>query len=385
MNGLIIVIYKTIIVPYIIHMENRQTYKLDRYIFLAVIIIFGIFLLMSVMQFFTAFLGAIMFYVLSKSSMERMLRRGWNKTAASVVVITLTFFIILLPIMVMATMLYKKIITVATNPQSVLQPVKHFDEIVQQKFHITLLSGDNVGKLQTFATDMLSMVLNSGFNLFSTILMMYFFLYFMLMKINRMEAAIVFYLPFKRSKIQLFGDELVAQTFSNAVGVPLIAVVHGLLAFAGYMITGLQEAGFWATLTGVASVLPIVGTGIVWVPAAIYLFATGHTWQGFFLLGWGAIVIGTSDNIIRFLLAKKMADVHPIVTVLGIIIGLKYFGITGLIFGPLLISYFLILLKIYYMEYQKPMVQKRTLLPSYFQIMSFNTPSPTKNKKTTKP
>jgi predicted PurR-regulated permease PerM len=58
------------------------------------------------------------------------------------------------------------------------------------------------------------------------------------------------------------------------------------------------------------------------------------------------------DNVIRFLLAKKMADVHPVITVLGIIIGLKYLGITGLIFGPLLISYFLILSKIYYSDYQ---------------------------------
>jgi len=64
-----------------------------------------------------------------------------------------------------------------------------------------------------------------------------------------------------------------------------------------------------------------------------------------------------------------MADVHPIVTVLGVIIGLKYFGLTGLIFGPLIISYFLLLLKIYYAEYRKQpeAEKKRTILPSYLQ------------------
>ena len=66
------------------------------------------------------------------------------------------------------------------------------------------------------------------------------------------------------------------------------------------------------------------------------------------------------DNVIRFVLAKKMADVHPVVTVLGIVFGLNYLGITGLIFGPLIISYFLILLKIYNTEYQKPIgLQKK--------------------------
>ena len=104
-----------------------------------------------------------------------------------------------------------------------------------------------------------------------------------------------------------------------------------------------------------------------------------QTGYGIFLLSWGVIVIGLSDNLIRFLLAKKMADVHPVVTVLGIIMGLRYFGITGLIFGPLLISYFIILLQIYYSEYQKPANdkrKKRNILPDYLNF-SMNK----KNKK----
>ena len=200
---------------------------------------------------------------------------------------------------------------------------------------------------------------------------MYFFMYFLLININRLEASIVFYLPFKRSMIEIFGKELVVQTFSNAVGVPLLAVAHGVLAYIAYRITGMNDAGFLAVLTGFASIVPLIGTGLIWIPASIYLFATSHTWQGFFVFGWGLIVIGLSDNVIRFALARKMADVHPIVTILGVIIGLKYFGITGLIFGPLIISYFLILLKIYYVEYEKPALERkkiRTILPSYFNL-----------------
>ncbi len=68
--------------------------------------------------------------------------------------------------------------------------------------------------------------------------------------------------------------------------------------------------------------------------------------------------MGSMDNVIRFLLAKKMSDVHPVITALGIILGLKYLGITGLIFGSLIISYFLILTKIYYADYQN--VNKKT-------------------------
>jgi predicted PurR-regulated permease PerM len=147
--------------------------------------------------------------------------------------------------------------------------------------------------------------------------------------------------------------------------------VQALLAYCCYLIGGLPEPGFWAVATGFASVFPIVGASIIWAPISIYHFAAGHTWQGFFTIGWGVLLIGLSDNVVRFMLAKRMADVHPVITVLGVIMGLKLFGITGLIFGPLIISYFVLLLKIYYMEFQKPVAPRknkpRQLMPSYFQ------------------
>jgi len=124
-------------------------------------------------------------------------------------------------------------------------------------------------------------------------------------------------------------------------------------------------------ITGFCALVPVIGTGLVWVPSAGYLLITGHTWQGIFVVLYGGIVLGSLDNVVRFVLAKKMADVHPVVTVLGVIIGLQYFGFLGLIFGPLLISYFIILLKIYYVEYQRPVLsrpaRKRQLMPVYMQ------------------
>lgn len=235
-----------------------------------------------------------------------------------------------------------------------------------------LFSTKNIEDLQSYATTGLSVILTQSLNFLSTIIMTYFFLYFMLINTGRMEAAIVFYLPFKKDKLMLFGNELVAQTFSNAVGIPLIAIAQGFCGWLSFFIAGVPQSGFWGVIAGFSSIVPVVGTGIVWVPMSIYLFAIGSTWQGAFVAAWGLLVMGTADNVIRFLLAKRMADVHPIVTVLGVIMGLKYFGFAGLIFGPILISFFLLLLKIYYLEYQKPATAKRIskprqLMPSYMQ------------------
>jgi predicted PurR-regulated permease PerM len=274
-----------------------------------------------------------------------------KKSYAAVLISIISFFIILLPISFFVSMIYNKVMPIASNPDMLKPYVHQMDSTLQHQYGIKILTVENLDLVKAETTKVFSGALNQGLAFFSSIVMLYFFLYFMLINFNRMEASILLSLPFKKSKIKMFGEELKAQTFSNAIGIPLIAVVQGFFAYLIYLITSVPEAGFWAILTGAASVIPIVGTALIWAPVCIYLFITAEAWQGITVLAWSVIVMGSMDNVIRFLLAKKMADVHPVVTVLGIILGLEYMGITGLIFGPLLISYFVILVKIYYADY----------------------------------
>lgn len=333
----------------------------NRYIFLGVIAVFGIFLFYSLIQFFPAFLGALMFYVLSKPFVEWLVvQKKWGKGTAAVLIIVISFFVILLPITFLASILAEKISSIAANPQEITDYIKQVDNTLVSRYNIHLISENTIQSIQQTATSFISAALNQGFNIFTTIIMMYFFLFFMIKNINRLEAAAVYYLPFSKDKVKMFGNELVDQTYGNALGIPLVAIAQGLAAWAGFTIAGLSDSGFWGIVTGFSSVIPIVGTGLVWVPVAVYFYVNGMNWQGTFILIWGAVLLGTLDNVVRFLLAKKMADVHPIITVLGVVVGLKYFGFTGLIFGPLLISYFLILVRIYYTEYRQTARKKGT-------------------------
>jgi predicted PurR-regulated permease PerM len=341
-------------------MEVKPDFKVNKSIFLIIIVVFGLFLAFSLKEYFPAFLGSLLFYVLFKGWMELLVRkRKWKKGRAAILIIVVSFFIVFLPITFFVTMVYNKVIPIASNPTAILPYVNQMDSTFQEKFGIQIVTPKNIEALQAAGTKIASGALNQGLAFFSSIVMLYFFLYFMLINFNRMEASMILSLPFKKSKIKMFGEELKAQTFSNAIGIPLIALAQGLLAYIIYLICGVPESGFWAILTGFASVIPIVGTAIIWIPVCVYLFATGHNWQGVAVLVWSVLIMGSMDNVIRFLLAKRMADVHPVVTVLGIILGLEYLGITGLIFGPLIISYFLILLKIYYADYQNVVPKAR--------------------------
>jgi predicted PurR-regulated permease PerM len=97
--------------------------------------------------------------------------------------------------------------------------------------------------------------------------------------------------------------------------------------------------------------LPVVGAALAYVPLAIIFFAQGNNLQGVGMLIWGFLFVGLVDNLFRFLLNKRLGNIHPLITVFGVIAGLTMFGFIGLIFGPMLLSLFIVLLKVYSNEF----------------------------------
>ena len=107
----------------------------------------------------------------------------------------------------------------------------------------------------------------------------------------------------------------------------------------------------WGFVTGVFAFFPVVGTMIVWVPLVIYVYSTGENLPATGLLLYSLLVTGNVDYIARLTLLKKLGNVHPMITVLGVIVGLNLFGFIGLVFGPLLVSYFITFTNIYIREF----------------------------------
>jgi predicted PurR-regulated permease PerM len=180
---------------------------------------------------------------------------------------------------------------------------------------------------------------------------MFFVLYYMLVHGRKMEEYLNDFIPLKNKNREILSAETDIMIRANAIGIPLLAVIQGLLGTLGYFIFGISDFGVWGFLTGVASLIPIVGTGLIWVPLTVYLLTTGNTWQGVGLGIYGLAIIGNVDYVARITLLRKIGDVHPLITIIGVIVGVSLFGFLGLIFGPLLISYFIVLVKIYRNEF----------------------------------
>jgi predicted PurR-regulated permease PerM len=100
--------------------------------------------------------------------------------------------------------------------------------------------------------------------------------------------------------------------------------------------------------------IPVVGTALIWLPLTAYFFATGNNYDGIGLLVYSLVFITHIDYVARLTLLKRFMDIHPLITIFGVIVGITLFGFWGVIFGPLLISYFIILVKIYINEFGEP-------------------------------
>lgn len=263
----------------------------------------------------------------------------------------LSFIVILMPVGLLANMLSSKISYTIQHSDELVQALKKIVANIEYRFDISLASDENINKLGSTIAQILPKILGATFNTLTTIFFMYFILYFMLVNGRYMENVLYEYIPLKDENVGKIRKEVNMMVFSNAIGIPVVAFAQGLVGLAGYLVIGVKEPFFWFGVTCIAGMLPVIGAALAYIPLIIIFFANDQTWQGFAMTIYGFGVIGTVDNVLRFSLLKKMGNVHPLTTVFGVIVGLDLFGFIGLIFGPLLISLFMLLLKIYSSEF----------------------------------
>jgi predicted PurR-regulated permease PerM len=225
--------------------------------------------------------------------------------------------------------------------------ISRLDDYVGLKLDQPNLIDKYVAKFSEFVQDLFPTVLGGTLDIFLTIAMMYFILYFMFVQYQEFERGLLKYAPLREHHAIKFATELKNTTYSNVLGQGFIALIQGMLVSICFFIAGINDAVFWGVVSLFLSFMPVIGAPIVTIPAALILFINGENWQGTFVLLVTFIIIINIDNVIRFMINKRIADTHPIITVVGVVIGLPLFGFVGLVFGPLLLSWFLHLIQVY--------------------------------------
>ena len=334
--------------------KNIFNKRIIQLLVLILIILIAVLLIKQLFVFIPGLLGGITLYILSRGAYFRLIfKKKWSKGWTAMMFILFYIVIISLPIYLSVNLVTPKINQIVQNQNEIVEKVQKVAESISTKTGIKILSPDNIKALTQKVSGMVPKLLSGTATTLANLFMMFFLLYFLLVGGRDMEKNLHRIIPLKPHNVDILAGETKMMIKANALGIPIICVVQGIFAAFGYWIFGMDDWGLWGFITGVFAFFPLVGTMIVWVPITLYLFSQGHTWPAVGLGVYSLLVTGNVDYVARISFMKKIGDVHPLITVLGVIVGLNLFGFIGLIFGPLLISYFLILVKIYVNEFSE--------------------------------
>jgi len=330
--------------------------SINQIMLITIIILICIVIFKNLYYYLPGFLGAITLYILFRKGYFILTKkRGWNKVLTSLLFILLSLVFIVLPIWAIVDYLVPQISSFANNTDKIVAQFNLLKEYMSDKPFLKDIDMSDealLAILQRF-TKYVPSILNSVAEITINILVTFFVLYFMQVHGRQMEQYIVKGIPFSpKSKSEIW-TEVDSMVRSNAIGIPILGLCQGIVAMLGYWIFDADNFVLMGILTGIASIVPVLGTMTIYVPLGIITLAAGQTGNGIGILLYGFLLVGSIDNILRFTILKTLGNVPPLITLFGVLLGLKLFGMLGLIFGPLILSSVGVLIKVYANEYGK--------------------------------
>lgn len=326
-----------------------------RQIVLLIIIAFlGFLIFKELYLFLPGLLGALTTYILTRNIFFTLVEnRKWNKGLTAGLFIFIFLALIACPVYYAVVLISPRVSTFFAHTDQLLVGIEAMSAQIKKITGQELFNAENITAVKSALTNFIPTFLNSSANILSNLLVMFFVFYFMLSNGRHMEDTVRKFIPLNEDSIAALAQETNHMVKANAIGIPLISIIQGLAAWFGYAIFGIGDALMWGFLTGLFAFFPILGTMMIWVPMVIYMYSQGLTGDATRLLMYSLIVTGNVDYLARVTLMKKIGNVHPLITVFGVIVGLQLFGFMGFIFGPLIFSYTIILIKIYANEFVK--------------------------------
>lgn len=229
----------------------------------------------------------------------------------------------------------------ASLPRSITRMAATYDLMDADRMRELLRSGLSVG-LGSFATRALT-VGQGALSFLAQLGIMLYLTYFLLRDGDRLGRRFSEALPLRADLRDRLIDNFIRVVRATMKGTVLVAVMQGIVGGLIFWFLGIDSPLLWGLLMGFFSLVPAVGTGIIWVPVALYLLVTGSVWEGSVLVFCGLFVIGLIDNLLRPILVGKDTKLPDFVVLIATVAGLELFGLSGFIVGPIIAALFIAL------------------------------------------
>lgn len=332
-------------------MTTIYTPKQQRVLLITSLIIIAGFIIYGLSGYVSAFLGAGILYVVLRPWFTALaIKRGWNRSFVVTLLILFSLVVIIMPFLTLSLLLVGRIQYYIQHSDEILGLARKLEELTG--FEITSQQNLRTALQQagTYASRLLPSVAGSALDFLVIMGLLFFTMWYMFTQQEDFQKGLQRYLPFKRDTQRELGDSLKNNVNANVLGQALVCLVQGVLTGLTLWIFGVPDAPFWGVVAFFMAFIPVLGTPLVWGPAGLIQLSQGNTTQGIGILVVGVVIIINIDNLLRIALAKRMGDIHPLVTLAGIVLGVPIFGILGLVMGPLLLSYFIVLMEVFERE-----------------------------------
>ncbi len=315
-----------------------------------ILVVLGFSIVWAMVPFAPGILGAAIFYVLTVTGFRWMAARRVPRALAATLMLLVVLLVILIPGGALVTVLVDEIPQAVrgldTGPlvQKVqglrVGPVNVGEQLARASGSIgSWVSARILGAVGGAARGTLNLVIAL------------LGLYYLLVSAEDVWPKVKRYLPFTDDDSEDLRNKFYEVTMATVMGVFVVAIVQGVLIGSAFAVLGLPNPIVWGTVTAIASVLPLFGSALVWLPGSIALFALGDVGKAIGLAVFGGVVVSNIDNVMRPIVSKRVGNLHPLTTLLGAFAGIEYIGLIGVLLGPLAITWFFELLLIYDKEY----------------------------------
>jgi predicted PurR-regulated permease PerM len=326
--------------------------------FFLILLALGSVIFLQVRFLVPGFLGAVTLYVLNRKLYFHLIfGRRWNKYIATLLLVIIDAVLLAIPFAVASAFVAPRLSNFYSSANELLLGLKEIIAHLSASIGFEIISDETLNNLPRLVASIFPQMLGTAVNAIVNVLFVFFLLFFMMTNAQKMESVLLKFLPLTASNKRLVTSETKNIVTSYALGIPALALSQGFVAVIGYKIFGVKDAVLWGFVTCICSVIPIVGSGLIWIPLAGFLYAHGHGQAALGLTFYCLVIVVNVDNVLRLFLLKAFADIHPLITLFGVITGLRLFGFIGLIFGPLLVSYLLLLIRIYVNEFSEHKTQ----------------------------
>ncbi|MFP4118985.1 MAG: AI-2E family transporter [Candidatus Woesearchaeota archaeon] len=322
-----------------------------RVVALIVILILAVVLFSGLLPYINAFFGAFILFILFRPLYQWFHHRlHLYRSFSALIVIIVSILVVIIPAYFIIDATIKEVSTVLMDKTILQQSFSGVDQLFPNIDIRDYVVG-NVPKISSIISSQLVGIIQNITRLGISLTITYFLLYFLLITTQRNFLKHSYkVIPFSRKNARRLLQEFKTVTYSTVFTSGLMAVLQGFLLAIGFLIFDVQAAVFWGLIGAFLAFLPVVGPAIIWVPVAgIAFIQQNYTVAiGIAVLG---VFIANVDNFLRPLVQKRVGRIHPLVSLLGIFIGISLFGVLGIVVGPMLLSFFLLMLEMFNQEY----------------------------------